>query len=105
MKDSSTKRYYFLKLVPPRPTFAQDITEAEAKLMQQHVLYWKGLMEEGLVVIFGLVGDPAGPFGMGVVEVDDGIDIRPLSANDPTIKANAGFRYEVFPMPRALARG
>jgi len=35
------KRYFFLKLVPRRPTFAQDMTAAERAIMMQHVAYWK----------------------------------------------------------------
>ena len=44
---------FFCKLVPPRPTFAQDMSDAEASLMQAHATYWRGLMDEGLAVGFG----------------------------------------------------
>jgi hypothetical protein len=30
------------KLIPPRSTFAQDMTEVERKVMQEHATYWKG---------------------------------------------------------------
>ncbi len=30
------KKYYALKLIPPRPTFAQDMTPEERNIMQQH---------------------------------------------------------------------
>ena len=96
--------YFFLKLVPPRPTFALDLTEAEAKLMQQHAVYWRGLLEIRVAIGYVLVGDPRGAYGIGVVELDDKTDPHTLAAGDPTIKANAGFRYEIFPMPRAVTR-
>ena len=96
--------HFFLKLVPPRPTFALDLTEAEAKLMQQHAVYWRGLLERRIAIVYGLVGDPKGAYGIGVVEVDDKTDPQALAAGDPTITAHAGFRYEIFPMPRAVAR-
>ena len=96
--------HFFLKLVPPRPTFALDLTEAEAKLMQQHAVYWRGLLEQRVAIVYGLVGDPKGAFGMGVVELDEQADPHAIAAGDPTIKARAGFRYEIFPMPRAVAR-
>ncbi len=51
-------RAFFCKLIPPRPTFAQDMSEAEVKLMHEHAEYWRGLMEKGQVVTFGLVADP-----------------------------------------------
>ena len=50
--------HYFLKLNPCRPTFAQDMTNEERAIMQQHVGYWSDLMNKGLVVVFGPVLDP-----------------------------------------------
>jgi uncharacterized protein YciI len=91
---------FFCKLIPPRPTFAQDMSEAEAGLMQEHAAYWTSLMEKGQVVTFGLVADPKGAYGIGVVEVETDADAQALTANDPTIRANRGFRFEVHPMPR-----
>lgn len=91
---------FFCKLIAPRPTFARDMSEAEAKLMQQHAAYWKGWMDKGRVVAFGLVADPAGPYGMGIVEVEDEAEVRRLTAGDPVIEAGRGFSYDVHPMPR-----
>jgi hypothetical protein len=53
-------KFFLCKLVPPRPTFAQDMTEAETKLMQEHVMYWKELAGRGIAVVFGPVADPKG---------------------------------------------
>ncbi len=97
-------KYFLFKLIPPRSTFAQDMTEAEAKLMQQHVAYWKGLMDEGLVVVFGPVADPKGTYGVAILELEEEADANALGINDPTIKANAGFHFEVYPMDRAVLR-
>jgi hypothetical protein len=96
--------HFFLKLIPPRPSFAQDLTQTEAKLMQAHAVYWRGLLEKRVAVVYGLVGDPGGAYGIGVVELGDGGDPVALAAGDPTIKADVGFRYEIFPMPRAVSR-
>jgi hypothetical protein len=30
------KLHYFFKLIPPRPTFPQDMSEAEKRLMEEH---------------------------------------------------------------------
>ncbi len=97
-------KYFLYKLIPPRPTFAQDMKEAEARLMQEHAAYWKGLMDRGLVVAFGPVLDPKGGYGVGIVELEDAADANDLGVNDPTIKANIGFRFEMYPMPRVIAR-
>ena len=91
---------FFCKLVAPRPTFAQDMSPAEAALMQQHAVYWKEWMDKGRVVTFGLVADPAGAYGIAVVEVDDDAAVHRLTGDDPTIRSGLGFRFDVYPMPR-----
>lgn len=95
---------FFCKLVPPRPTFARDMSDAEARLMQAHATYWRGLMNEGLVVGFGLVADPAGAYGIGIVEVADDAAVETLTDNDPTIRSGQGFSFQVSPMPRGIVR-
>jgi hypothetical protein len=40
--------YFVYKLNPPRPTFAQDMTESKAKLMQEHGTYCSGLADMDL---------------------------------------------------------
>jgi hypothetical protein len=91
---------FFCRLVPPRATFALDMSPAEGRMMQEHAGYWHGLMRQGKVVAFGLVGDPAGAYGIGILEVVDEAEARELTANDPTIRSGLGFRYEIHPMPR-----
>lgn len=94
---------FFCKLVPPRPSFASDITPEEAAVMQRHVLYWKSLIEQGTrVFALGVVGDPAGACGVGIVEVEDAAAIRALTARDPAITADIGMHYEIHPMPRGV---
>lgn len=78
---------YFCRLIPPRPSFARDMSEAEATLMREHAAYWHGWMEQGKVVTFGFVADPAGAYGIGIIEVADESEAEALTANDPTIDA------------------
>ena len=33
-------KYYMDKVIPPRPTFAADMTETESAIMSKHVAYW-----------------------------------------------------------------
>ena len=93
--------HFFLKLVPPRPTFALDLTEEEAKLMQQHAVYWRGLLEQRVAIVYGLVGDPKGAYGMGVVELDDKTDPQTLAAGGPTTQARGRLPQRSCPRPRA----
>jgi uncharacterized protein YciI len=95
--------HFFLKLVAPRPTFAMDMNNAEKAMMQQHLLYWKGRQDKGEVVVFGPVMDPAGSYGMGVIEAADDIAARAFAAGDPAMKANCGFKCEIHSM-RAVTR-
>ena len=97
-------KYFFTKLHPPRPTFAQDMTPAEGLIMQQHVVYLSAFSEKGWAIVYGPVADPAGFFGVVVWELPDDADLKAICAEDPTVKSNSGFRYEVHPMPRAVVR-
>ncbi len=99
------KKYFFLKLLSPRPTFPGDMNETEAKMMQAHVAYWKGMAEEGRIVVFGPVADPRGAWGMAVAEVIDVDEVRSMTAGDPAIRSGLGFSYEIYPMIRAIVRG
>lgn len=94
--------YFLYRLNPPRPTFPADMTPAERALMQEHAAYWRGLMKEGLVVAFGPVADPKGPYGIAIIRLHDGADADALGADDPVIKAEAGFGFEVHPMPSVV---
>lgn len=89
------KQYYFLKLNPPRPTFAQDMTAEERAIMMQHVAYWTEQMNKGVIHVFGPVLDPSGPYGVGVIGVESEAERDALIANDPASALN---RYEFYPM-------
>ena len=96
---SESCSYFFLKLIPCRPTFAMDMTDEERAVMMEHVAYWKAWMAEGRVVVFGPAMDPAGPYGMGVVQAQDEAEIQNFVANDPASKIN---RYEFYPIRAVL---
>jgi uncharacterized protein YciI len=88
------KKHFMLKLNPCRPTFAQDMTQEERDIMQQHVAYWKDLMQKEYVLVFGPVMDPEGVYGLGVIEADEK-QVKTFVANDPASKINI---YEFFEM-------
>ena len=95
-------KYYVFKLIAPRPTFMVDMTAEERGLMQSHVAYWRELMAKGMVIVFGPVADPTGPYGLSVVCLDDATDPNSVWMDDPVIKAQKGFRVHVAPMPNAV---
>jgi uncharacterized protein YciI len=96
--------FFLCRLLPPRPSFAADMNEAERAAMGAHAAYFGDLSRRGQVVVFGLVADPAGPWGVAVLEVADEGEAQDLTSADPAIRAGIGLRYEIHPMPLASAR-
>jgi uncharacterized protein len=60
--------YFLYKLISPRTTFPQDITNMEMNIMQKHVVYWKELTNKKIVLLFGPAADPKGSYGLAIVE-------------------------------------
>lgn len=96
--------HFLYKLISPRTTFPQDITETEMKVMQEHLVYWKELADKKIVVVFGPVADPKGTYGLAIVEAVDEAVVHEFGIHDPAIKADVGFKFEVYPMPQAILR-
>jgi uncharacterized protein len=92
--------HYFLKLNPPRKSFMNDMTDEEKQIMKKHVVYWAPYVENGTVIVLGPVMDPAGGYGMAVVEVESENRLMELISNDP---ANGLNQYEWHPM-RAVTK-
>jgi uncharacterized protein YciI len=102
--EAGTASGYFLyKLIPPRPTFAADMTDAEAAVMAEHVLYWHDLISSGTAIAFGPVADPAGAWGLAVVTAREADEVHALGAKDPAVGSGLA-TFEVHPMPDAIAR-
>ena len=98
-----TSTYFVYKLLPPRPTFPADMSAEESAIMHQHAGYWGRLLTEGQVVVFGPVADPAGVWGLVVVEAASVDDVRALGAEDPAVKSGMT-TFDVYAMPVATAR-
>ncbi len=96
--------YFFCRLVPPRPTFPLDATEAETAAMAAHAAYWLAEAGKGTAIAFGPVFEPPGAWGLGVAEADDAEAMRKLTEADPVILAGLGFRYDIHPMPSLILR-
>lgn len=69
--QAPAKKHFVVRLIPPRPTFAADMTEEERAIMAAHGAYWRGLMNRGIALLFGPVLDPAGVWGLGILEAKD----------------------------------
>ncbi len=95
-------KYFFLRLNAPRPTFIEDMTDSEAALMREHGAYLSAFAEKGVIIAFGPVADPKGPWGLGIFAVEDEADAHLILENDPTIRSATGFSYDLHPMPRLI---
>jgi len=92
---SIEKKYFFLKLNPPRASFTVDMTTEERNIMLQHVAYWTPYVNDGTVIVLGPVMDPKGGYGIAVVGVENEEQLNQLVINDP---ANGLNSYEIYPM-------
>ena len=93
--------HFLYKLIPPRPTFDRDMTKSEQPIMGRHVAYWQGLAEHGTAIVFGPVSDPAGAWGLAVVEAETTEQVRALGDADPAVVSGLA-HFEVCPMPGAI---
>ena len=50
-----SKQHYFFKLIPPRPTFMQDMADEGRRLMDEHRRYFQEHFAAGRVLLFGPV--------------------------------------------------
>jgi hypothetical protein len=93
---------FLYRLQPPRPTFPQDMSPAEAEVMDRHFAYWQDLLGRDVALAYGPVHDPEHPWGMGLLDVDDEQAARGIGEADPAVQGRI-CAYEVLPME--LVRG
>jgi len=89
--------YLFLKLIPPRSTFATDMTPDERDLMHQHLAHVQPYFASGSVLVYGPVLAPDGAFGMAILDMPDVATAYRFAESDPSVMAGLN-RYEIYPM-------
>jgi len=93
--------YFLSKLMPPRPTFLIDMSEAERAVMSAHQDYWLPRLNAGLVIVMGPVADPQGAYGVMIAHAPSQKMLEDWQAQDPAILSDLNFRFENYPMPSA----
>jgi uncharacterized protein YciI len=88
---------WLIRLIPPRPTFADDATPAEQALMEQHLAYWKDLNAKGMCMFGGPVLDHKGTYGILVVRAATENEARAMAEADPIVKTGVN-KMEVAEM-------
>jgi uncharacterized protein YciI len=102
-QPARAKKHFVVRLIPPRPTFAGDMTDEERAIMAAHGAYWRDLMSRDIAFLFGPVLDPAGVWGLGVLEARDQDEAREIAVEDPAIKSGLN-RAEIHEIA-AVVRG
>jgi hypothetical protein len=88
---------FLYRLIPPRPSFSQDMSAAEAEVMERHVAYWTDLLNRDVALAFGPVLHPEEPWGLGLLDLDDEQAAHGIGKADPAVQSGT-CRYEVVPM-------
>jgi uncharacterized protein len=76
---------FVLRLIAPRPNFAQTMTDAEREVMNRHAAHWRPYLERGDMVVFGPILTDDDSYGLAVVETDDEQALRDFAAQDPVV--------------------
>jgi uncharacterized protein len=76
---------FVLRLIAPRPNFAQTMTDPEREIMNSHAAHWRPYLERGDMVVFGPVLTDEDSFGLAVVETSDEQALREFAAQDPVV--------------------
>jgi uncharacterized protein YciI len=96
---------FVFRLIPPRPTFAFDMSDDERATMGEHAAYWAERTAEGRVVAYGPVNDPAGSYGLAVVLAETMAEAQALGDADPAVRSPHGLRTEIAPMIALVTPG
>ncbi len=65
--------------------------------MGEHAAYWTKLVEDGRVVVVGAVLEPAGVWGLAVVEADGVDEVRAIAEDDPAVTTGT-YTFEIGQM-------
>jgi uncharacterized protein len=76
---------FVLRLIAPRPNFAESLTDSERETMNRHAQHWRPYVERGDMVVFGPVLPDEDSYGLAVVETDDEQALRAFAAQDPVV--------------------
>lgn len=95
----SQPEHYLVKLLGTRPTWPDDMTADEEKIMSEHFMYLKKLVHDRKVITAGPVFDPT--FGLIIFQVQSEDDVREIMSNEPSI-VNGLHTYEISQMKVSL---
>ena len=95
---------FVLRLIAPRPNFAQTLTDSEREIMSSHAAHWGPYLERGEMVVFGPVLTDDDSYGLAVVETDDERGLREFAAQDPVVTSGTAV-FELGQLAAGHVRG
>ena len=95
---------FVLRLIAPRPNFAQTLTDSEREIMNRHAAHWGPYLERGDMVVFGPVLTDENSYGLAVVETDNEQALREFAAQDPVVTTGTA-AFEFARMAAGHVRG
>lgn len=95
---------FVLRLIAPRPNFAQTITDSEREIMGSHAAHWRPYLERGDMVVFGPVLTDDDSYGLAVVDTDDEQALHEFAAQDPVVTTGTA-AFELGQLASGYVRG
>jgi uncharacterized protein YciI len=98
---TNTKLQFVYIVKPVKENFNETATDEENKIVGEHFLYLKNLLEENILILAG--PETNAKFGLVVLEADSEESAVQIMKNDPAVKKGI-FTAELFPFRASLLR-
>jgi uncharacterized protein YciI len=95
---------FVLRLIAPRPNFAQTLTDSEREIMNSHAAHWRPYLDRGEMVVFGPVLTDEDSYGLAVVETGDEQALREFASRDPVVTSGTA-AFELGRLAAGHVRG
>lgn len=95
---------FYAIIKPYRDDFMTREIEEENKLMSEHFLYLKELLEAGKLIMAGPTLIETDPFGVYIFEADTQKEAKEIMENDPAVKAGIQIVKDLRPIRVSLLK-
>ena len=97
-----TKQHFFALIKPIREDFMTNPNDEDNKIMSDHFMFLKGLLEEGKLFLAGPTLIETDPMGVYILETETEEEARALMEKDPAIIAGIQKVIDFRPMRVSL---
>ena len=100
----SKKNAFYAVIKPYRQDFITNPKEEEDKIMRDHFLYLKKLLEQNKMFLAGPTLIVEDPFGVIILQTNTIEEARDLLENDPSVKAGIQKIIDLRPIRLSLTK-